>query len=70
MKNNTLILKLQQRLRSEKYNVFTEEVRKIPLSANDDKRIQSIYLIETYAYETNKDIVYKNEKIKYSNIIN
>ena len=41
MKNNKLksqqvILKSQQRFRSEKNNVFTEEVNKIASSANDD----------------------------------
>ena len=33
--------------RSEKHNVFTEEINKIALSSNDGKRIQSIDLIET-----------------------
>ena len=32
-KNNRLILKSQQRFRSEKHNVFTEQVNKIALSA-------------------------------------
>ena len=31
-------------------NVFTEEINKISLSSNDDKRMQSIYLTKTYAY--------------------
>ena len=39
-KKNKLILKTQQRLRNEKHNVFTEEINKITLSSNDDKRIQ------------------------------
>ena len=39
---NKIILKSQQRFRSEKYNVFTKSVNNIALSANDDKRIQSI----------------------------
>ena len=38
-----------------KYNVFTEEVNKIGLSANDDKKIQATNSIETYAYGTSKD---------------
>ena len=38
-KNNKLILKSQQRFRSKQHNVFTEEVKKIALDANDDKRI-------------------------------
>ena len=42
IKNNKLRLKSQRRFRSQKHNVFTEEVNKIVLSANYDKRIQSI----------------------------
>ena len=41
IKNNKLILKAQQRFRSEKHNAFTEEINKIALSSNDDKRMQS-----------------------------
>ena len=51
-KNNKLILKSQQSFRSKKYNVFTKEVNQIALSANDDKRVQSVDTIETYAYGT------------------
>ena len=54
MKNDKLILKAQ-RFKTEKDNVFTEEVKKIALHRNDDKRIQSIDSVETYAYETWKD---------------
>ena len=38
-------------------HVFTEEINKIALSSNDDKRMQSINSIETYAYGMNKDLV-------------
>ena len=69
IKNNKLILKTQQRFRSEKHNVFTEEINKIALSSNDDKRMQSIDSIETYAYGMNKDLVCKKEEIKCKNII-
>ena len=51
IKHNKLILKTHQRFKSERNNVFTEEINKISLSSNDDKRMQSIYLIETFAYE-------------------
>ena len=44
---NKLTLKIQQWLRSDKHNVFTEDINEIALSSNDDKRIQSIDLIET-----------------------
>ena len=43
---NKLILKTQQRFKSERHNVFTEEGNKIALSSNDDKRIWSIDSIE------------------------
>ena len=33
------MLKTQQIFRSEKHNGFTEEINKIALSSNDDKRI-------------------------------
>ena len=42
IKNNKLILKTQQKLRSERQNVFTEEINKIVLTSNYDRRIQSI----------------------------
>ena len=39
MRNNKSILKTQQRFKSERHNVFTEEINKIALSSNDDKRM-------------------------------
>ena len=43
---NKLILKTQQRLKSERHNV-TEGIDKIALSSNDVKRMRSINLTET-----------------------
>ena len=40
IKNNKLILKTQQRFRSEKRNIFTEKINNIALISNNDKRIQ------------------------------
>ena len=45
-----------------------EEINKIDFSSNDDKRMQSIDSIETYAYEMRKDLVYEKEEIKCNNI--
>ena len=45
-KNNKSILKTQQRFISEKHKIFTEEINKIALSSDDDKRMQSIDSIE------------------------
>ena len=35
----------------------------------DDKRIQSIDSIELYAYEISKDVIHKNDAIKFNYII-
>ena len=48
IKNNKLILKTQQGLKSQRHIFFTEEINKITLSSNNGKRMQSIDLIETY----------------------
>ena len=64
-----MISKIQQRFKSERHNAFTEEIHKIALSSNDDKRIQSIYLIETFAYEMSKDLVSEKEETKCNNIV-
>ena len=47
IKNNKLISKAQPRFKSERHNVLTEEINE---SSNDDKRMQSIDLIETFIY--------------------
>ena len=39
--NNEIILKSQQRFKSEAHNVYTEEINKIVLSINDDKTLQT-----------------------------
>ena len=39
------------------------------MSANYDKRMQSIDSIETYAYRMSKDLVCKKQEINYNNII-
>ena len=39
--NNKIILKSQQRFKSEHHNVFTIEINKIALSNTDDKRLQT-----------------------------
>ena len=39
--NNEIILQSQQRFKSERHDLYTEEVNKIALSSNDDKRLQN-----------------------------
>ena len=61
--NNKLILKTQQRFKSENHNLFIEKINKITLSLSDDKRMQSMDSIETYAHGVNKDSVCEKEKM-------
>ena len=48
--NNNIILKSQQRFKSKLHHVYTEEVNKIALSSNDDKRIWASNKITSYPY--------------------
>ena len=48
--------------------MFTEEIKKISLSASDDKKIQSIDSIGTHTHGTSKDLVCKKEEIKCNNV--
>ena len=50
--NDKIILKSQQRFKSDHHKVYTEEVNKIALSSDDDKRSQTFDKIETYQYGT------------------
>ena len=49
--NNEIILKLQQRFKSEAHNVYIEEINKIALSSNDGKRLQIFHRIASYPYD-------------------
>ena len=49
--DNELILKSQQRFISKKHDVYTENINKIALSNNDDKRIGSSNKINSYPYQ-------------------
>ena len=40
--NNKITLKPQHRFKSEAHNVYTEEINKIALSSNADKRLQTL----------------------------
>ena len=48
--NGEIILKSQQRFISNKHDVYTEDVNKIALSNDDDKRIVSLDKISSYPY--------------------
>ena len=55
--NDEVTLKSQQRLISKKHDVYTENINKIALSNNDDKRIISSNKITSYPYGYKGEIV-------------
>ena len=59
--NNEIILKTQQRFKIEAHSVYTEEVNKIALSRNDDKRLQTYDRITSYPYGTSAGKVCKTD---------
>ena len=58
---NKIILKSQQRFKSEARNVYTEGVNEIALSSNDDKRLQTFDRITIYPHGTNAFKLCENE---------
>ena len=50
--NNKTVYRSQERFKSYNHDVYTEEVNKIALSNNDDKRLQTFDGITTYLYGT------------------
>ena len=48
--NSVAVLKPQQRFRSKKHDVYTENINKIALSSNDDKRLIASNKITSYPY--------------------
>ena len=51
--NNKNVYRSQQRFKSYNHDVYTEEVNKIALSSNDDKRLQIFDKITIYPFGTN-----------------
>ena len=52
--NNKTAYRSQERIRSYYHVMYTEEVNKIALSSNNDKRLQTSDRITTYPYETSE----------------
>ena len=61
--NSKTIIKSQQRFKIDHHNVHTEEVNKIVLSSNDDKRLKTLDGITTYPYGSNAFIVCESEML-------
>ena len=52
--NNKTVYRSQERFKSYYHDVYTEEVKKIALSSNDDNRLQISDRITTYRYGTSE----------------
>ena len=63
LSNDKTILRSQLRFKSNHHNVYTEEVNKIALSGNDDKRLQTFDRVTTYPYGTNAFKVCESEML-------
>ena len=69
--NNKVLYRSQQRFRSDHHKVYTDEVNKIALSRNEDKRIQTFDRVTTYPYGTNvfkfceNEMLLKKNKVMY-----
>ena len=59
--NNKTVYRSQERFKSYYHDVYTEEVNKIALSSNDDKRIQTSDRIKTYPYGTSEMMMMINK---------
>ena len=66
--NNNIVLESQQGFKSKRHDVYTEEVIKIALSSNDDKRLQTFDKITTYPSGTSAGKVCKAELLSKVNI--
>ena len=61
--NDKTILQSQLRFESNHHDVYTEEVDKIALNSNDDKKLQIFDRVTTYPYGTNAFKVCENEML-------
>ena len=64
LRNDKIILKSQQRFKSDNHKVYAEEVNKIALSSNDDKRLQTHDKITICPYGTNAFKVCESEMLQ------
>ena len=66
--NNHIVLKSQQRFKNERHDVYTEEINKIALGSNDDKRLQTFDRITSYPYGISAGKLCKTELLSKANI--
>ena len=61
--NNKTIMRLQLTFKGDHHNVYTEEINKIALNSNDNKRLQKFDRVTTYPYGTNAFKVCESEML-------
>ena len=61
--NNETVYRSQERFRSYYHDVYTEEVNKITLNSNDDKRLQTFDRVTTYLFRRNAFKLCKSEML-------
>ena len=66
--SDKIILKSQQRFKSQAHNAHTEETNKIALNSNDGKRLQTFEKNTSYPYGTTAGKVCKTELLERLNI--
>ena len=61
--NNKTTMRSQLWFKSDHHNVYTEELNKIALNSNNDKRLQTFDWVTTYPYGTNAFKVCESEML-------
>ena len=61
--HDEIILKSRQRFKSDRHNVYTDQINKTARSSNDDKRLQTSDKITAYPYGANAFKVCKSEML-------
>ena len=61
--NEKNIFKKQKRLKSYYHDMYTEEINKVALSNNDNKRTQTFDKVKTFPQETPTVKVYENKML-------
>ena len=61
--NNKTVYRPQERFKSDHHDVYTEEVNRIALNSNDDKRLQTFDGVTRYPYGTNAFKVCESEML-------
>ena len=61
--NEKTIFKKQQRFKSQYHDMYTEEINKIALSSNDNKRVQTFDRVTTFPHRTSDFKVCEDEML-------